>query len=155
MDAENQTIKDPVERGKRKALLNSMVGITQKKPKKRVWKKLTPHSLDRDGPMLDKTYEDRGLYTIYNGIDMLYNHQQWGRLILANAKKDLEAHIHRAEEAGFKVVYSRTESFIVEAGALTLFESEIGDEMGRLKIDALSRNGVVVPPGNERPTFLP
>jgi hypothetical protein len=73
---------------------------------------------------------------------------------LANAKKDLEEHIHRAEGKGFHCIYARIDSFVVESGALPLFEAEIGGEMGQLKIEAMTTKGVSVPSGNAAPTFL-
>jgi hypothetical protein len=141
------------ERARQKTLLNSICW-SQKKPKKRVWKDMTAKKVERDAPLLDKTFEGQGRYTIFNGLDMLFNHQEWGRRILRNAKKDLEEHIYRAEKAGFHCIYSRNDSFLVESAARPLFEAELGTDLGQLKIEGETTVGVVIPRTNERPIFL-
>jgi hypothetical protein len=56
----------------------------------------------------------------------------------------LEEHIHRAEAAGFPVIYARTDGFITSADALPLFADETGEGLGQLKIEARTAVGVEV-----------
>jgi hypothetical protein len=144
----------PAQRSEAKTLLNSLYGYLLKKPKSRVAKKLNPRSLPRNRPLLQKVDEENQVFYIRNGLDLSTNYCQWGREILAKARSIMENLVKTAESAGFPVVYSHTDSIVVSEKALPLFQSQIGTEMGQLKIDKRSDIGVVVKNKNAQPVFL-
>jgi DNA polymerase elongation subunit (family B) len=128
--ATKQNAPTPQERSEAKTLLNSLYGYLLKKPKSRVAKKLTPRSVARNRPLLQKVDEDRGVFYIRNGLDLSSNYCQWGREILAKARSMMERLVATAESAGYPVVYSHTDSIVVSADALPLFQDQIGTKMG-------------------------
>jgi hypothetical protein len=129
--------------------MNSVIGFLGKRAKAHVMKPLTDAALAYDAPLLERTDEARGVYWIRNVQDLSFNYQPWHREIVANARAMVKALVDRAEAAGHPVIYCHTDGFWVSAEAEPLFEDELGDALGQLKIEKRAENGVLVKSKNK------
>jgi hypothetical protein len=136
-----------------KCMLNSAMGKTLRRGTKTTKKKMFDSEAKARAYaatnqwMLDSIQEENeGKWSVVLSwcLDKTFNFSQVGIAILSQARAHMNQLFDECDELGISVYYHHTDCLLVETSKVSLLKDWIGNELGKLKVEAQGEDAVIL-----------